>query len=65
MAVSTYGNESKTTGVVKILKDLDSEIEGKHILIVEDIVDSGVTLRYLMTYLKTRKVLLQWKLLHY
>lgn len=54
MAVSSYGSFSETTGVVRILKDLDSEISGKHILIVEDIVDSGVTLSYLLNYLKTR-----------
>lgn len=55
MAVSSYGNSSKTSGVVRILKDLDFEIEDKHVLIVEDIVDSGVTLRYLVDYLKGRK----------
>ena len=54
MAVSSYGSSSETTGVVRILKDLDSEISGKHILIVQDIVDSGVTLSYLLNYLKTR-----------
>ena len=54
MAVSSYGSSSESTGVVRILKDLDSEISGKHILIVEDIVDSGVTLSYLLNYLKTR-----------
>ena len=54
MAVSSYGSSSETTGVVRILKDLDSEISRKHILIVEDIVDSGVTLSYLLNYLKTR-----------
>ena len=47
MAVSSYGDSSETTGVVRILKDLDSEISGKHIIIVEDIVDSGITLNYL------------------
>ncbi|WP_423243349.1 hypoxanthine phosphoribosyltransferase [Clostridium rectalis] len=54
MAVSSYGNSSKTSGVVRILKDLDFEIENKDILIVEDIIDSGVTLRYLVDYLKGR-----------
>ena len=54
MAVSSYGDSSETTGVVRILKDLDSEISGKHIIIVEDIVDSGVTLNYLLNYLKSR-----------
>ena len=52
--IKNYGSFSETTGVVRILKDLDSEISGKHILIVEDIVDSGVTLSYLLNYLKTR-----------
>lgn len=52
MAVSSYGDSSETTGVVRILKDLDSEISGKHIIIVEDIVDSGITLNYLSNYLK-------------
>lgn len=55
MAVSTYGNSSKTSGVVKILKDLDRDIEGKDILIVEDIVDSGVTLKYLSNYFKSKR----------
>lgn len=55
MAVSSYGNSTTTTGIVRILKDLDFEIEGKHVLIVEDIIDSGVTLRYLVDYLKGRK----------
>lgn len=55
MAVSSYGNSTQTSGVVRILKDLDFEIEGKDILIVEDIIDSGITLKYLMEYLKGRK----------
>ena len=55
MAVSSYGNSSKTSGIVRILKDLDFEIEGKHVLIVEDIIDSGTTLAYLLEYLKGRK----------
>ena len=55
MAVSSYGNYSETTGVVRILKDLDHEACGKDILIVEDIVDSGVTLDYLLNYLRARK----------
>lgn len=55
MAVSSYGNSTKTSGVVRILKDLDFEIENKHILIVEDIIDSGITLKYLTEYLKGRK----------
>lgn len=55
MAVSSYGASTQTSGVVKILKDLDFEIEGKDILIVEDIIDSGITLNYLINYLKGRK----------
>ncbi len=55
MAVSSYGNSTETSGVVRILKDLDSSIEGKDILIVEDIVDTGTTLKYLLGYLKARK----------
>lgn len=55
MAVSSYGNSTETSGVVRILKDLDHNIEGKDILIVEDIVDTGVTLNYLLKYLKARK----------
>lgn len=54
MAVSSYGNASETSGVVRILKDLDHSIEGKDIIIVEDIIDSGVTLDYLTKYLKGR-----------
>ncbi|MFA9398841.1 MAG: hypoxanthine phosphoribosyltransferase [Clostridiaceae bacterium] len=55
MAVSSYGNSTKSSGVVRILKDLDFEIEGKDVLIVEDIIDSGVTLKYLIEYLQGRK----------
>ena len=55
MAVSSYGNSTETSGVVRILKDLDFEIQGKDVLIVEDIIDSGVTLKYLMKYLSARK----------
>ena len=55
MAVSSYGNSTKTSGVVRILKDLDNDIENKHVLIVEDIVDTGTTLSYLLEYLKARK----------
>ena len=54
MAVSSYGAATKTSGVVKINKDLETNIEGKDIIIVEDIVDSGVTLNYLEGYLKSR-----------
>lgn len=55
MAVSSYGNSTESSGVVRILKDLEHGIEGKDILIVEDIIDSGVTLDYLLKYLKARK----------
>ena len=51
MAVSSYGSSTKSSGVVKINKDLDASIEGKNAIIVEDIVDSGVTLNYLREYL--------------
>lgn len=54
MAVSSYGNSTESSGVVRILKDLDFEIEGKNVLIVEDIIDSGITLKYLMKYLKAK-----------
>lgn len=57
MAVSSYGNSTTSSGIVRILKDLDFEIEGKHLLIVEDIIDSGITLSYLLKYLKGRKPL--------
>lgn len=55
MAVSSYGASTKTSGVVRILKDLDEEIEGRDVLIVEDIIDSGLTLHYLMKNLLVRK----------
>lgn len=54
MAVSSYGSATRTSGVVKINKDLDTDIEGKHVIIVEDIVDSGVTLNYLRGYISSR-----------
>lgn len=54
MAVSSYGSSTESTGVVKILKDLDRDIDGEHVLIVEDIVDSGLTLKYLKEILLTR-----------
>ncbi len=55
MAVSSYGAATQTSGVVRILKDLDHEIQGRHVLLVEDIVDSGLTLGYLLKNLRTRK----------
>ena len=54
MSVSSYGNDTKSSGVVKIIKDLDEPLEGKDVLIVEDIIDSGRTLSYLMEILKQR-----------
>lgn len=54
MAVSSYGSGVKTSGVVKILKDLDQDLSGYDVLIVEDILDSGMTLSYLVELLKTR-----------
>ncbi len=54
MAVSSYGAATKTSGVVRVLKDLEQEIAGRHVLICEDIVDSGLTLNYLMKSLRVR-----------
>jgi hypoxanthine phosphoribosyltransferase len=54
MAISSYGNATKTTGVVRVLKDLDNDILGKDVIIVEDIVDTGVTLSYLRSMLLHR-----------
>ncbi len=56
MAVSSYGYSTESSGVVRILKDLDLEVEGKHVLIVEDIIDTGLTLKYLIDNLKSRNV---------
>ena len=55
MAVSSYGSGTKSSGVVRILKDLDRDITGRHVLIVEDIIDSGLTLHYLMRSLNARR----------
>lgn len=55
MAVSSYGSATRTSGVVRILKDLDYEISGRNVLLIEDIIDSGLTLNYLLKYLRTRK----------
>ncbi len=55
MSVSSYGDETKSSGVVKIVKDLDESIENKDVIVVEDIVDSGRTLSYLLENLKSRK----------
>ena len=54
MSVSSYGNDSKSSGVVKIVKDLDDSLEGKHVIVIEDIIDSGRTLSYLLEMLKER-----------
>lgn len=55
MAVSSYGDKAKTSGVVRIVKDLDMDIKGRDVLIVEDILDSGLTLKYLMENLSSRQ----------
>lgn len=54
MAISSYGSNTQSSGVVRILKDLNTSIEGRHVLIVEDIIDSGLTLSYLVDNLKSR-----------
>jgi len=54
MAISSYGASTDSSGVVRILKDLDINIEGRHVLVVEDIIDSGLTLSYLMRTLEAR-----------
>src|SRR6267378_7924021 len=54
MAISSYGSSTRTSGEVRILKDLDVPIEGRHIIVVEDIVDTGLTLSYLLANLKSR-----------
>jgi hypoxanthine phosphoribosyltransferase len=55
MAVSSYGSATKTSGIVRIVKDLDAELAGRHVIIVEDIVDSGLTLHYLRRNLGVRE----------
>ena len=54
MAVSSYGDGVKSSGVVRIVKDLDTKIEGRHVIIVEDVLDSGLTLSYLVRMLQSR-----------
>ncbi len=54
MSVSSYGNDTKSSGIVRIVKDLDEPLEGKHAIVIEDIVDSGRTLSYLLEILKKR-----------
>lgn len=55
MSVSSYGNSMQSSGIVRIAKDLDEPLEGRHVLIIEDIIDSGKTLAYLIPVLRTRK----------
>jgi hypoxanthine phosphoribosyltransferase len=55
MAVSSYGSSTKSSGVVRILKDLDETIEGRNVLVCEDILDTGLTLKYLLKNLASRK----------
>lgn len=57
MAVASYGDGAKSSGVVRIIKDLGGTVEGRHVIIVEDILDSGLTLKYLLKNLKSRKPL--------
>jgi hypoxanthine phosphoribosyltransferase len=57
MAVSSYGAESKSSGIVRIIKDLESSVEGRHVIIVEDILDSGLTLKYLSKNIGSRNPL--------
>ena len=55
MAISSYGSGTKSSGVVRIIKDLDTDITNKHVLVVEDIIDSGLTLSWIMANLSSRK----------
>lgn len=55
MAVSSYGDDTKSSGIVRIVKDLDTSVTGRHVIVVEDIVDSGLTLRYLLDHLGSRQ----------
>ncbi|SMO80829.1 hypoxanthine phosphoribosyltransferase [Melghirimyces algeriensis] len=54
MAVSSYGTSTESSGVVRIIKDLDTSVEGRHVIVVEDIIDSGLTLSYLLDLLRRR-----------
>lgn len=56
MAISSYGAATESSGVVRILKDLDMPVESRHVLVVEDIIDSGLTLHYLLNNLRTRNI---------
>jgi len=55
MSISSYGNSTKSSGIVRIVKDIDSDIEDKDVLIVEDIIDSGLTLSYLLDVMQARR----------
>ncbi|MEZ5208691.1 MAG: hypoxanthine phosphoribosyltransferase [Acidimicrobiales bacterium] len=55
MAVSSYGTATKTSGIVRIVKDLDIDLTGRHVVVIEDIVDSGLTLNYLLKHLAVRQ----------
>jgi hypoxanthine phosphoribosyltransferase len=55
MAVSSYGDDTKSSGIVRIVKDLDASVTGRHVVLVEDIVDSGLTLRYLLEHIGSRQ----------
>lgn len=55
MAISSYGSGTKSSGVVRILKDLNTELQGRHVLVVEDIIDTGLTLAYLVQNLASRR----------
>jgi len=54
LVVSSYGSDTESSGVVMLVKDVDADLEGKHVIIVEDLIDTGVTLRYLRNMLNTR-----------
>lgn len=56
IAISSYGASTKSTGIVRLIKDLDDNVEGRHVLVVEDIVDSGRTIAYINDVIRTRKV---------
>lgn len=56
VAISSYGKESRSSGVVRILKDLDESVESRHVVVVEDIVDTGLTLNYLLDLMRNRNV---------
>lgn len=54
MMISSYGKSTKSSGIVKIIKDIDADIEGKNVIIVEDIIDTGLTMRYLKEYFESK-----------